>query len=390
MLVVFAYPSAMTPAEQYRTPGQLIQELLEKRGWTQRVLAIVLGIDETGLNKLVAGKRALDAELALKISSVLDVPAETLMDIQAAYDLAMARLVSRPDPMLATRATLYGKLPVSDMIKRGWLKGVNDVRDPDVESALCQFFGVNSVDEIEILPHAAKKTNVVGETTPAQLAWLHRVRQIADDMLVPKYSAAALEMAISTLKSLLVSPDAARKVARILTQCGVRYALVETLPSAKIDGVCLWLDDRSPVIALSLRFDRIDNYWFVLRHEIEHVLQQHGRAAAMLDTELEKDRAGTGSDVPQEERIANAAAADFCVPQSQLQKFIARKTPFFAERDILGFAKTLGIHPGLIAGQLQHRTGRYDLFRNHLVKIRSIVTPGATVDGWGDVAPVGA
>jgi HTH-type transcriptional regulator/antitoxin HigA len=65
-----------------------------------------------------------------------------------------------------------------------------------------------------------------------------------------------------------------------------------------------------------------------------------------------------------------------------------RKAPLFLERDVLGFANTLKIHPGLIAGQLQRHTSRYELLRNHLVKIRSIVTPNAMVDGWGDVAPV--
>ncbi len=109
----------------------------------------------------------------------------------------------------------------------------------------------------------------------------------------------------------------------------------------------------------------------------------------MLDTELEGERAGTSSNVPEDERIANKAAANFCVPQVALDRFVARKAPFFAERDILGFAQTLKIHPGLIAGQLQHRTSRYDRFRNHLVEIRSAVRPGSMVDGWGDVAPVG-
>ena len=71
-----------------------------------------------------------------------------------------------------------------------------------------------------------------------------------------------------------------------------------------------------------------------------------------------------------------------------MEKFVTVKDPFYAERDILGFARTLNIHPGLVAGQLQHKTGRYDRFRDHLVKIRSIVAPGAMVDGWGDVAPV--
>ena len=73
----------------------------------------------------------------------------------------------------------------------------------------------------------------------------------------------------------------------------------------------------------------------------------------------------------------------------KLDSFVARKEPFFHERDILGFARTLNVHPGIVAGQLQHRTGRYDRFRQHLVKIRHLVSPGAMVDGWGDVAPVG-
>jgi HTH-type transcriptional regulator/antitoxin HigA len=375
---------------EYKMPGQLIQALLDSRGWTQRILAIVLDIDETGLNKIVAGKRPVDAELALGLSQIFDVPAEQILELQKEYDLAMARLLARPDPKLATRATLFGDLPASEMVKRGWLRGITDVRDKNLETSLCQFFGVSAVDEIEILPHAAKKTDTSVDATPAQLAWLYRVRQLAEDMALPKYSAEGLTRAVQTLRSLLVSADAARKVSRILMECGVRFVIVESLPSAKIDGACLWLDEHTPVIGLSLRFDRIDNFWFVLRHEIEHVLQEHGKAAAMLDTELEQDRAGTGSDIPEEERIANAAAAGFCVPQADLDRFIARKAPFYAERDILGFAKTLGVHPGLVAGQLQNRTKRYDLFRNHLVKIRSIVRPGAVVDGWGDVAPVGA
>jgi HTH-type transcriptional regulator/antitoxin HigA len=47
------------------------------------------------------------------------------------------------------------------------------------------------------------------------------------------------------------------------------------------------------------------------------------------------------------------------------------------------------VHPALVAGQIQFKTGRYDLFRPHLVKIRDRVLPSAVVDGWGDVAPVG-
>jgi HTH-type transcriptional regulator/antitoxin HigA len=208
-------------------------------------------------------------------------------------------------------------------------------------------------------------------------------------MLVPKFTPQSGRRAVERLSELLAAAEEARKVPRILAESGIRFVIVESLASAKIDGVCMWLNEHSPVVGVTMRHDRLDNFWFVLRHELEHVLCGHGKDAIILDAELEGDRAGTGETVTEEERIANAAAADFCVPSKKMDAFVARKAPFFAERDLLGFAKTLNVHPGLIAGQLQHRTGRYDRFRNHLVKIRSIVAPSAMVDGWGDVAPVG-
>lgn len=379
----------MENVEDFKTPGQLISALLKERGWSQTVLAIVLGLTQSTVQRLVSGKRPVDAELALSLSEVFGVPAEEFIALQQSYDLAKARLEARPDPSRATRAQLFGSLPIAEMISRGWLDAT-DVRDvPKVQTALAAFFGVETPDEIEILPHAAKRTNVSADVTPAQLAWIYRVRQIASEMLVPHYSPASGRAAIAKLSGLLMSAEEARKVPRILAESGIRFVIVESLSSAKIDGVCFWLSDDAPVIGMSLRFDRIDNFWFVLRHELEHVLQGDGRSSIALDANLEGERAGTGAGVPEEERIANEAAADFCVPRRDMEAFIARKAPFFAERDLLGFARTLRIHPGLVAGQLQHRTGRHERFRSHQVKIRHAVAPSAMVDGWGDVAPLG-
>ncbi len=374
----------------HRTPGQLIDELLDAKGWTRRVLSIVLGADETGINKIVAGKRPVNAEMALALGELFEVPAERFLELQKDYDLAQAKIVAKPDPGRATRAHLFGRLPVSEMIKRRWIDA-EDVRDvPKVQAALTKFFGAKSAEEIEILPHAAKKTHVSSEATPVQLAWLYRVKEIAGEMLTARYSEETVLGAVEALKKLLLSAEEARKVPRILAEAGIRFLLVEALPGSKIDGVCFWLDDSSPVVALTVRFDRIDNFWFVLRHELEHVIRFHGKTAMMLDAELEGERAGVGPNVADEERLANAAAAEFCVPQKQLDRFISKKSPFFAERDFLGFARTIQIHPGIVAGQLQHRTERYDRFRTYQVKIRSIVAPSAMVDGWGDVAPVDA
>lgn len=379
---------SMLDENDYRTPGQFLQHLLESRGWTQQTLAIVLSIDKSVINKIVAGKKSVDARMALALGEIFQVEPERFMELQKTYDLKQARLVARADPARATRAYLFGDLPVAEMIKRGWLDA-ESVRDVGrVEAALTQFFDANSPEEIEILPHAAKKTQVSGPVTPAQLAWLYRVRHIASEMLVPRYSPAAVRTLVEHLSSLLLAAEEARKVPRLLAESGIRFVIVESLSGSKIDGVCFWLNDSSPVIGISLRYDRLDNFWFVLRHELEHVLRRHGRLAVMLDTELEGDRAGAGPTVAEDERVANEAAADFCVPQKALERFVARKAPFFADRDIVGFARTLKIHPALVCGQLQHQIGRYDRFRNHQTKIRSIVAPTATVDGWGDVAPI--
>jgi len=377
-----------SPQDDYRTPGQLIQSLLHARGWTQRVLAVVLEMDETAVNRILSGKRPVSAETALALADVFAVPAERFLDLQKTYELAQAEIVFRRDPRRETRALLFGDLPISHMIQRGWIdaKGVRDV--DRVESELTRFFGAESADEIEILPHAAKKTSLDSEVSPSQLAWIYRAKQIAGEMLVGRYSQQSVKASVKKLSALLSAPEEARKVPRILAEAGIRFVIVESVPGAKIDGVCFWLDDRSPVIGMSLRFDRIDNFWFVLRHELEHVIQGHGKSEIMVDAELEGARAGDGLDVPEVERIANVAAAEFCVPQTKLNRFISRKAPFFAERDFLGFCRTLQLHPGIAAGQLQHKTGRYDRFRKHQVKIRSCVSPGAIVDGWGDVAPV--
>lgn len=384
-----AYSTLVTDSETPKTPGQLIRSLLEERGWTQRVLAVVLGIEEPIVSKLVSDTRVMDAEMALQLGEVFGIAPERFLDLQKSNELAKARLIVRPNPIRHARAQLFAALPIAEMIKRGWLR-VRDVRDVvGVDAELKRFFGVSSLAEIEVLPHAAKKSKVGPNVTAPQLAWLYRVHAIAEDMLASRYSPVAVENAIERIRRLTLSAEEARKVPAILAEAGIRFVVVESLQSAKIDGVCFWLNDFSPVIGMSLRYDRIDNFFFVLRHELEHVFRRHGRDIAAVDAELEGARAGTGADVPEQERVANMAAAEFCVPAKKIERFIAVKSPFFAERDILGFAKTLNIHPGIVAGQLQHRTGRFDLFRNHLVKIRSIVTATATVDGWGDVAPIG-
>jgi HTH-type transcriptional regulator/antitoxin HigA len=363
-------------------PGFYIKKELDTRAWGQRDLAYILGCHEQAVNLIVSGKRGISTDMAKALGAAFNVSPEFFLNLQKIYDLALA---DDPDPGISMRARLQSSYPVREMIRRGWLVEADAA---SLEFQMARFFEVESADDIPHLPHAAKKPRY-DEIPPPQLAWLFRVRQIARSINIAEYSRKRLKAALHDLRQLVTEPEDIRHVARILAECGVRLVLVEPLPQGKIDGACFWLDPDSPVIGMSLRYDRIDNFWFVLRHEIEHVLQEHGQEDEIgVVDELDGHRASVdANDLPEEELIANQAAAEFCIPRHEIMEFIAQRNPYISERDVLGFAKRLDVHPGLVIGQIHSRTGRYDFLRRYLVKIRQFILPDAITDGWGHVFP---
>ena len=207
---------------------------------------------------------------------------------------------------------------------------------------------------VPYLAHAAKKTGYEERSVPpVQLAWLFRVRQMRQVSRCSEVFTTRLSNAVARMREMLIAPEEARHVPQLLSECGVRFVAVEVLPSSKIDEVCFWLDQHSPVIGMSLRFDRIDNFWFVLRHEIEHVLRGHGKVApeGMIDAELQGDHAGTGDTVPEEERVANLAASDFCVARDKMNSFIARKIHSFTKRTSWPLLRSMASIPRCLLGK---------------------------------------
>jgi HTH-type transcriptional regulator / antitoxin HigA len=362
-------------------PGEFIREELDARGWTQGVLAEVMGRPERMVSEIISGKRAITPETAKGLAAAFGTDPTFWINLEGAYRLSKAE---HCDDEVRRRSAVYSFAPVKEMIRRGWIEISENV---DVlEQRIMGFFGVRSLTETPSFLGSAKAT--AAPTTSAQMAWLFRVKQIAQRLMVPSYSDAKLRDAMPVIRSLMKDPDDAAKVPRILAECGIRFVIVEGMPSGKIDGVCFWLEDgTSPVVGMSLRFDRIDNFWFVLRHELEHVLRHHGVDAIMLDSDLLSEASEDSADLPEEEILANAAASDFCVSKAKMDSWIARKSPFFSETDLIGFSKLQGVHPGVVAGQLRHRIKKYRLFTKYLAKIRHVVVATAVVDGWGETYP---
>jgi HTH-type transcriptional regulator/antitoxin HigA len=367
----------MTAAEIF-APGEFLKEEMEARGWSQVELAEIMGRPTKLVNEIIAGKKAITPETAIQLGDALGTGPELWMNLEGQYQLSK---VQSRDNVVSRRAALYERFPVREMIKRGWIEASESIEV--LEHRFLSFFGIQSIDGIPSFAHAAKKSSPESEVSMPQLAWLLKARALSSQLVFKKYDKAKLIAALESLSNLRTAPEEVRHVPKILAECGVRYVLVEALASSKIDGACFWLPNKQPVIAMSLRLDRIDNFWFVLRHEIEHVLQGHGQSSGyVLDQDIEGPHQG---EVAAEEKVANDAAAEFCVPQAQLNDFIGRVAPYFYDERVVLFARRLGIHTGLVAGQLRRKLGRYDRWSAHLVKVRHLVVKAAPVDGWGMV-----
>lgn len=372
---------ALFGEKDYETPGEALRFLLEDRGWTQEEFAFIAGVSRQTIAQIIANKSGITPEMALSFEAAFGYPASRWLGLDAKYRLSQVRKDSAD---VGQRAKVYSVAPVREMQKRGWIKDTRVISDIDTD--LKRFFGTNDLDAIPPISVATKRSNATdGSLTPTQRAWCFRARELASALQVPPFRAEDTETRKLRMKlrELAAYTKEARHVPRLMAEHGIRFVIVEPLPGAKIDGATFWLDTTSPVIAVSVRFDRIDNFWFTVMHECSHVF--HGDAFS-LDIDIEGDEQVSKPD-PQMaacEQRANIEAAGYLIARSDIESFIGRVAPLFSKERIVQFAHAVQIHPGIIVGQLQHRGELHPGSNRDLVsKVRDVITETALTDGWG-------
>lgn len=363
---------------QVLPPGTFLKEELEERGWSQVELAEILARPPRLISEIISGKRAITPETAKGLEAALGTSAQMWMNLEANYQLSKTRIEGAG---VSRRARLYGKFPVKELLRRAWVKPAKEVET--LEANFCRFFNIDSIDESPTFQHAPKKCSYDDTAKMLQLAWLNRAEQVAKTVEVRAFSLVALKDAIQNLKRCLRNVEDVKSAAAILIKAGVRLVVVEYLPGAKLDGACFWLNKgKSPVIALSLRLDRIDNFWHTLFHEIDHILNGEGKETPIVDV-LDIDEEGRAA-LPPEERRANASAANYCIDQKELKTWIAQTSRVSSRGSIISFANRVGVHPGLVVGQLQHHGEiPYSFHRDLLEKVRTMVIAATPTDGFG-------
>lgn len=377
-----------TPAEVF-PPGEFLADELEARGWTQTDLADILGRDVNLVNDIIRGKRGITPETAQGLGDALGTSAQYWLNLDAGYRLSQ---VDRNDAVLR-RARLFAKAPVKEMIKRQWLEDSDDVQV--LEERVMDFLGIADMDQDVSFAHAARKSTPYDEpSSPSQFAWLVRARKLAAAVDARAFVADKMPELVEQLHLLMESPEEARRAPRVLADFGIRLLLLEHLPKTKIDGATFWLTSNRPTIVLSLRYDRIDHFWHTLMHEVAHVrygdgLEDH---RALLDIDIVADRTPLTIVQPDYEARANDFAANAIIPAHEMEDFIRRTRPYYSGVRVRGFARRMGVHPGIVVGQLQHRGEiSFANLRRSLAPVRKFVTEsGGLTDGWGQVPAIAA
>lgn len=368
------------PAEAF-PPGEFLREELAERGWTQADLADILGKSLPLVNEVICGKREITPATAQALSAALGTSAQFWLNLESTYRLYLeSQKRTAADENVSRRAKLYSKAPVKEMAKRGWIEPSKNI---DVlERNICEFLEIENIDDQPAwLPHATRKSTADSAVTPNLLAWLYRARQVARVTAVAgAFKSDSVDGAIEKLQVLLHAAIEARQVARILSDYGIRFVVIEPISKSKVDGATFWLDTKSPVIALSLRFDRIDWFWHTFMHELDHVKNREGQTDGPIVDDFETKAVVK----PASEKRADSAASSALVPPEELDDFVARTRPLYSRAKIENFARRIKVHPGIVVGQLHFREEiHWSHSRNLLAKVREFVTNSSVTDGWG-------
>ena len=369
-------------------PGELLQEELDARGWTQGDLAQILGRPLQAVNEIIAGKKAVTAETAVALSRALGTPAEYWLKLDALYRLDLLHeRAPFPEEDIVRRARIYTAAPVKELIKRRWLT-VADPRDPgQLERAVCKFLGTKSIDQKPPIAFAARRGRPHEPRSPSLVAWVCHARALAahervitvrhGDLRdrVAFFKQASLKSEIAKLPHLSTLTDGTARVRRRLRELGIQFVVAPHLPKTRVDGAAFWLDERTPVVALSMRYNRVDWFWFTLMHELAHVVSSHARREMRVDDALVGRDAEPAESKMTEEAVADRLASDWLVPPERFSVFLRESKPYFSREQILRFAKEISVHPGIVVGRLQHdRHVSYTHFRNLLDRVKPDLT----------------
>jgi HTH-type transcriptional regulator / antitoxin HigA len=346
------------------SPGKIIFKELEARGWNQRDLAVIMDRPYQAINEIIKGSKQITPDTARELAKAFGTTMDFWMNLEANYRLFLAEQEDK-EKGIERRSKIYSAAPVRELTKRGWIPGSNDVNE--LEEQVCSFLGIPTIDQpVDIIANF-RVSERRGPEDSARIAWLKRVEHLARQQPVAAYSPERLRSEINRITSMAQNAEDVARVPDTFRELGVHFLVVPHLPHTYLDGAALFVDDK-PVIALTLRYDRIDWFWFTVLHEWAHIVLGHSAQLDSLFGETTEDGTSDRQDI---ETKANNLARRHLLNPETLEGFIAKTQPYFSKAKIEAFAADQKRHPGIVLGQLQYyKVVEYKHLRSMLVKVK--------------------
>jgi HTH-type transcriptional regulator/antitoxin HigA len=296
------------------------------------------------VSEVLGRKRPLTVQMIRALSLGLGISAETLVGLGAESEQK-------------TGEVDWSKFPIKEMTKRGWFSSSLRQSVSSVENAVKEFIADAGLS----FGAASFKRTISGEahsptTKYALYAWLARVIQSARERR--KHLGAFHQDAINAaflkeLAQLSWFEKGPLLAVEYLERHGIAVVIEPHLKGTLLDGAALKDVDGTPIIGLTLRHDRLDNFWFTLLHEVAHLWKHVNDQDAFLD-----DLDASSED--RRESEANRLAREAFIPRLIWKRSDALQTPSREAIDRL--SRELKIHPSIVAGRVRRETGNYQLF----------------------------
>lgn len=319
-------------------PGETIREQLAMRRMTQKEFARRMDMTDKHISHLLNGKVHLTKEMAYRLEMVLGVPVSFWLNLDALYQENLIKL--EEEKTINEEAELAKRFPYAEMAKFGWVKETRSVNEKVV--ALRQFFEVVRLSSAAFALSNVVNFRVLAATTrnePKLMAWTQQLLKEARKIEIKRFNVNKLKKAIERIRAMSYQSYAEfhEKLCKLLADCGVAFVVLPHMSGSYLHGAS-FLDGSRTVMGVTMRGKHVDKFWFSFFHELAHVVLGH------IHEEVE--------DINKYEKEADKFAADALIPAEAYEQF--NLSGKYSDRSIKGFAKCIGIHPGIVVGRLQH------------------------------------
>lgn len=330
-------------------PIEAIKFRMEQANLTPRDLVPFLG-SRSKVSEVLAKKRPLTLSMIKALHSGLGIPAKALLRDEIEQD---------------TKALFvdWRKFPLKEMVKRGWIATKFTDIEEQGEKVLRRFFEELGVDRQSAVFYRRTAHVRAGRQMDkyAIAAWTARIIGLSNENPpVNKYKTGAIDQHLMReLAKLSVFDTGPRLAQEFLGKRGISLVIEPHLAGTYLDGAAVLVQKGRPVIGLTIRHDRIDNFWFCLMHELAHVVLHLNEEMPQFYDDLEVE-----SDKDSSEREADNFAIEALVPESEWRKSPASRLR--STQAVEHLAKHLGIHPAIVAGHSRYHFKSFHLM-NRLV-----------------------